>query len=27
MLTVSGGTLVESTWSGTAFDASTYQYD
>jgi LCP family protein required for cell wall assembly len=27
ILTVSGGTLVESTWSGTAFDASTYQYD
>lgn len=27
ILTVSGGTLVESTWSGTAFDASQYQYD
>lgn len=27
ILTVSGGTLVESTWSGAAFDASEYQYD
>lgn len=27
ILSVYGGTLVESTWSGTAFDASTYQYD
>ena len=27
ILTVSGGYLVESTWTGTAFDASTYQYD
>jgi hypothetical protein len=27
ILTVSGGSLVESTWSGTAFDASSYQYD
>lgn len=27
ILTVSGGTLVESTWSGTPFDASQYQYD
>lgn len=27
ILTVSGGTLVESTWRGTAFDASQYQYD
>jgi LCP family protein required for cell wall assembly len=27
ILTVSGGVLVESTWSGTAFDASSYQYD
>ena len=27
ILTVSEGSLVESTWSGTAFDASTYQYN
>lgn len=27
ILTVSEGSLVESTWSGTAFDASTYEYD
>ena len=27
ILTVSGGTLVESTWTGTAFDASAYEYD
>lgn len=27
ILTVSGGTLVESTWTGTAFDASQYVYD
>ena len=27
ILTVSGGSLVESTWTGTAFDASTYQYN
>ena len=27
ILTVSGGYLVESTWRGTAFDASTYEYD
>lgn len=27
ILTVSGGALVESTWRGTAFDASQYQYD
>lgn len=27
ILTVSDGYLVESTWSGTAFDASTYEYD
>ena len=27
ILTVSGGELVESTWRGVAFDASTYDYD
>lgn len=27
ILTVSEGSLVESTWTGTAFDASTYQYN
>lgn len=27
ILTVSDGYLVESTWTGTAFDASTYEYD
>ena len=27
ILTVSDGSLVESTWRGTAFDASTYQYN
>ncbi len=27
ILTVSNGVLVESTWSGVAFDASTYEYD
>ena len=27
ILTVSEGSLVESTWSGAAFDASTYQYN
>ncbi len=27
ILTVSGGTLVESTWTGVAFDASTYDYN
>ena len=27
ILTVSGGMLVESTWRGTAFDASQYEYD
>ena len=27
ILTVSGGYLVESTWRGEAFDASTYQYN